>query len=72
MKCTEGTKIEEWSKWLKKHKKEEQSKGKQVIERKDQGRQINKEYRSWIGQQVEEDTNGFFGAPRGEEGRTGR
>jgi hypothetical protein len=56
---------------VKEAEKKERSKGKQVVEREDQGRQRNKEDRSWTSQQVEEDTNGCFGAPRGEEGRTG-
>jgi hypothetical protein len=49
----------------------ERSKGNQSVEREDQGRQRRKENRSWKGQQVEEDTNGFFGAPRREEGGIG-
>jgi hypothetical protein len=45
MKCMEGTQTEEGSKWLKEAEKKEQSKGKQAIEREDQGRQSNKEDR---------------------------
>jgi hypothetical protein len=71
MKCAEGTQTEEGSKWLKKQKRRNEVKEKQVVEREDQGRQRNKEDGSWTTQQVEEDTNGCFGAPRGKEGRTG-
>jgi hypothetical protein len=55
---------------VKEAEKKERSKGNQVVGREDLGRQSSKEDESWIGQQVEEDTNRFFGAPRGEEGRT--
>jgi hypothetical protein len=64
MKCVEGTQTEEGSKWLKKKKRRSEVKEKKTIKREDQGRQINKEDESWTGQQVEEDTNRCFGAPR--------
>jgi hypothetical protein len=70
MKCMEGTQTEEGSKWLKKKKRRSEVKERK-IKREDQGRQRSKEDESWTGQQVEEDTNRCFGAPRGEEGRTG-
>jgi hypothetical protein len=54
---------------VKEAEKKERSKGKLVIEREDQGRQINKEDGSWTTQQAEKDTNECFGAPRGKEGR---
>jgi hypothetical protein len=47
MKCAEGTQTEEGSKWLKKQKRRNEVKEKQVIEREDQGRQSNKEDGSW-------------------------
>ena len=72
MKCVEGTQTNEWSKWLKKQKRRSEVKEKRVIKGEDQGRQRSKECELWIGQQVEEDTNGCFGAPCGEEGRTCR
>jgi hypothetical protein len=56
---------------VKEAEKKERSKEKRVVEREDQGRQINKEDGSWTTQQEEEDTNGCFGAPRRKEGRTG-
>jgi hypothetical protein len=56
---------------VKEVEKKERSKGKQVVGREDQGRQRSKEDESWTSQQVEEDTNRCFGAPHGEEGRTG-
>jgi hypothetical protein len=43
MKCAEGTQTEEGSKWLKKKKRRNEVKEKQVVEREDQGRQSNKE-----------------------------
>jgi hypothetical protein len=57
---------------VKEAEKKERSKGKQVIEREDLGRKSEKEDGSWTSQQVEEDINGCFGAPHGEEGRIGR
>jgi hypothetical protein len=71
MKCAEGTQTEEGSKWLKKQKRRIKVKENQIIKREDQGRKSNKEYESWTGQQEEEYTNRFFGAPCKEEGRTG-
>ena len=69
MNYTGSTQIEEGSKWLKKHKIRDEVKEKQAIEREDQGRQRRKEDGSWTTQQVEEDTNGCFREPHGEEGR---
>jgi hypothetical protein len=71
MKCAEGTQTEEGSKWLNKQKRRSEVKEKKFVKREDQGRQRSKEDESWTGHQAEEDTNGCFGAPRGEEGRTG-
>jgi hypothetical protein len=71
MKCTEGTQTEEGSKWLKKHKRrskvrESKSLKEKIKEDKETKRidcgQVNK----W-----KKDANGCFGAPHGEEGRTG-
>jgi hypothetical protein len=56
---------------VKEAEKKERSKGKLVVEREDQGRQINKEDGSWTTQQVEKDINECFGAPHGKEGKTG-
>jgi hypothetical protein len=56
---------------IKEAEKKERSKGKRVIGREDRGRQINKEDGSWTTQKMEKATNGCFGAPRGEEGKTG-
>jgi hypothetical protein len=55
----------------KREEKTERSKRKKVIGWGDRGRQINKEYGSWMTQQVEKATNGCFGAPRKQEGKTG-
>jgi hypothetical protein len=71
MKCAEGTQTEEGTKWLKKQKRRIEVKEKKVVKREYQGRQSFKEYESWKGQQVEEDTNRCFGAPHREEGRIG-
>jgi hypothetical protein len=65
MKCAEDTQTEEGSKWLKKKKRRREVKEKKVVKER------IKEDELWTGQQAEEDTNGCFGAPRGEEGRTG-
>jgi hypothetical protein len=51
--------------------KMEQSKIKQVVGRGERGRQIKKEYGSWMTQQVEKATNTCFGAPHEKEGKTG-
>jgi len=57
--------------WLKKQKRRTKVKEKIVVGREDRGRQRIKEYGLWTTQQVEEDTNEYFGAPRGKGGRTG-
>jgi hypothetical protein len=67
----EGTQTEEMSRWLKKKKRRSEVKEKRVVKGEDKGRQIRKEDESWTGQQAEEDTSRFFGAPRRGEGRTG-
>jgi hypothetical protein len=71
VKYTEGTQTEEGSKWLKKQKRRRKVEGKRVIKGEYQGRQSSKEDELWTGQQVEEDTNRFFGEPHRVEGRIG-
>jgi hypothetical protein len=68
-KCAEDTQTKEGSKWLNKYKRMNEVKEKKVVEREDQGRQCDKEDRSWTSQQLEEDTKECVGAPREKEGR---
>jgi hypothetical protein len=56
---------------VKEAEKKERSKGKQVVEQEDQGRQIIKEDGLCTTQQAEKDIKECFGAPCGKEERTG-
>jgi hypothetical protein len=56
---------------VKEVEKKEKSKGKRAVGQEDRGEQIKKEDGSWTTQQEEKSTNGFFGAPRGKDGKTG-